>query len=443
MSSANVIIANQLDRKYHEGGNGCGNISSNQPNTTEYLNTTPIALAEQIENGLDVIHYGGQFWYNKNGCYRPAEMELRNYLQGKLGNEFSQHKVNQVFYTLLSRVRVEKLDTPSDWINFKNGVYNFREGRFYSHKEKKDIKFMNQIPVDYNEEAKCPRIEQFLSEVVSPEDRRTLLQFLGYCLVPTTRFEKALMLIGDGANGKSTFIKLMTAMIGQENISNLSLVDLSKQFRLSGIVGKMVNIYPDLPYKNVADLSVFKAVVSGDPITGEKKFGNSFTFVPYAKMVFSTNKLPTTQDISPAFFRRWLIVEFPNSFNGKQRDTGLLDKLITNEALQGLAQSAIECLIELYENEAFSESSKMQELLGSYERANNSVAAFIKERCETGESLEIHKTALYKSYKNFAHDEGLQMLGRNDFNKELRKQLPSLMEVSDSSRRWRGITVDK
>lgn len=429
--------------EYNDSGNGKHSHVENKANKDSYFSTKPISLAKQIIEEYDVIYYGGQLWYNKNGCYRLADMELRNYLQERLGDEFSSNKVKQVLYALQSRVYKEMFAPETCWINFRNGVYNWVEDSFHLHGDRNDVKFMNQIPVDFNKEAKCPMIETFLSEVITPEDKGVLLQFLGYCMIPTTKLEKAMMLIGEGANGKSTFLKVMTAMIGQENISNLSLFDLEKRFRLVGIVGKLVNIYPDLPNKNLVEIGIFKAVVSGDPLTGERKYGTAFSFNPYAKMLFSTNKLPTTQDISPAFFRRWLIIEFPNTFNGKQRDPGLLTKLSSREELEGLVQLSIRGLNELYSDEEFSESHKMNELIDNYEKANNPVSVFINERCVVGDGFEIKKTDLYATFKKFTFREGLQTLGRNDFARRVRKLIPSITEISDTSRRWRGIKLDK
>jgi len=235
-------------------------------------------------------------------------------------------------------------------------------------------------------------------------------------------------------------LKTFMRIIGKLNASTLSLYDLSHRFRLAEIVSKLANIFPDLPYKRLEDSSIFKAVVSGDHITGERKYGNPFTFVPFAKLIFSANRMPTTADISPGFFRRWLIIEFPFSFYGKDRDTRLLSKLTTEEELEGLLMSAIKGLKSLHENGDFQESQGMKDMKAEYERMNNPVAEFIEACCMVDPNVEIEKTKLYEKFREYTVEHKLQSLGRNDFYKELQKQVPSIVDVHDVSRRWRGIT---
>ncbi|HIC90540.1 MAG TPA: hypothetical protein EYP21_00450 [Syntrophaceae bacterium] len=401
----------------------------------------PIFIANRVQQVFDLIFYGGEFWYHKNGCYRPAEMVIRNFLQTELGKYFSSRFVSEVLYVLQSRCYTKNVKVNPQLISFKNGVYDWIEDKLYSHKEVSDQRFMTQLPVNFNPKAKCTRIDRFLDEVMRPEDKKALLQFIGYCLIPTTRFEKAMMLVGDGANGKSTFLKTLIALIGKSNTSTLSLYDLSHRFRLAEIVGKLVNVFPDLPYKKIQDSSAFKAIVSGDPITAEKKYLKPFTFEPFTKLIFSTNKLPQIQDISHAFFRRWLIVQFPNTFEGDKKDPGLLSQLTTQHELEGLLLLAIEGLNSLYEAEDFAESQGMRDMREEYERMNNPVSVFIDERCNVGPDYKVGKVILYEDFKHFVSNEKLPLLSQIEFNKELSKQIPTLKEISGKERYWRGIAI--
>ncbi|OGW16728.1 MAG: hypothetical protein A3G93_08450 [Nitrospinae bacterium RIFCSPLOWO2_12_FULL_45_22] len=401
----------------------------------------PIFIANRVEQEFDLIFYGGQFWYYNEGCYRPAEMEIREFLQTVLGKDFSSHFVKEVFYVLESRCFKKAIASDPGFINLRNGVYDWINAKLYPHSEMPDKRFIYQLPVSFNPKAKTPRIEKFLSEVVRPEDKKALLQFVGYCLIPTTRFEKAMMLLGEGANGKSTLIKILISLLGKDNVSTLSLHDLSHRFRLADLVGKLLNVFPDLPYRRLQDTANFKGLVSGDPITAERKYQRPFTFENFARLVFSTNKLPPTLDVSPAFFRRWLLIEFPNSFYGKDRDPGLLSRLTTREELEGFLLMAIEGLNSLYEAEEFTESQDMKDLRTEYERTSNPVNAFLEEQCQVDADAEIENAELFTAFRRYMFKEKLPSIGRNDFYKELKKIVPSLVEVRDSSRRYRGIKV--
>jgi len=400
---------------------------------------TPYYLSDLIKVQFNPIFYGGQFWYEKNGVLKPAEIPIRNFLLEELKDKFSSHKVKETLYALEAMCFVERINLLSEFISLENGIYDWTDDQLFDHEP--SVKFLNQIPVQLNKEAQCPMITKFLNEVVKPEDKKALLQFIGYCLIPDTRYEKALLLVGEGANGKSTLLKLLISLIGRDNITTLSLYDLSHRFRLAELVGKLANIFPDLPYKRLEDSSNFKAIVSGDPIMGERKYGKPFTFFPYAKLIFSANRMPSTKDISEAFFRRWLIIEFPNSFKGKERDTNLLNKLTTQEELEGFVLLAIEGLKSLSQEGDFAESDGMKALKTEYEQMNNPVAAFIDERCLIDPNVSVGKTELYRSFRDFAYEGKMETLGRNEFQRELIKQVPSVQEVRNPSRKWRGIAL--
>ena len=90
---------------------------------------------------------------------------------------------------------------------------------------------------------------------------------------------------------------------------------------MARLVGKLANICPDLPSTDLTGTSVFKSITGGDSLLAERKFEESFEFVPYARLVFSANLPPKSQDASPAFFRRWLVVPFEKTFQAGAHGT--------------------------------------------------------------------------------------------------------------------------
>jgi putative DNA primase/helicase len=134
-------------------------------------------------------------------------------------------------------------------------------------------------------------------------------------MTPDTSIQKAILLMGDGANGKSTYLRGQLAFIGKHNIAAVSLHKIENdRFSAARLVGRLANICPDLPGTELTSTSVFKAITGGDAMMAEYKFRDSFEFVPYARLIFSANHPPKSQDASPAFFRRWIVVPFERTF---------------------------------------------------------------------------------------------------------------------------------
>src|SRR5207302_7003645 len=106
-------------------------------------------------------------------------------------------------------------------------------------------------------------------------------------------------------------------------------------------------LYADLPDNILKSAGTFKMLTGGDSIMAERKFGHPFLFKNYAKLMFSCNKVPEVQEDSDAFFRRWIIITFPNKFEGANDDRDMLSKLTTPEELSGIFNWALKGLKRL------------------------------------------------------------------------------------------------
>jgi P4 family phage/plasmid primase-like protien len=165
------------------------------------------------------------------------------------------------------------------------------------------------------------------------------------------------MLVGSGSNGKSVFLKIIEALVGSQNTSHISLQDLDKdRFAAAGLYCKMVNTFADLKQLKLTSSGNFKMLVSGDSIRAQNKFKDPFSFRNYAKLIFSANKIPESDDETYAYYRRWLILEFEKIFD-EDRDTRLIDKLTTPEELSSLLNLALIALKKLRNDNGFKDIS--------------------------------------------------------------------------------------
>src|SRR5258708_14791752 len=155
------------------------------------------------------------------------------------------------------------------------------------------------------------------------------------------------ILVGEGAKGKSKYLRAGVAFLGKSNAAAVSLHKLENdRFAAARLIGRLANICPDLPSTDLTSTSVFKAITGGDALMAEYKFKNSFEFIPYSRLVFSANHPPKSQDASPAFFRRWLVVPFERTFVDGAPDmipSGMLDAMLSAPAeLSGVLNKTLE-----------------------------------------------------------------------------------------------------
>jgi putative DNA primase/helicase len=237
---------------------------------------------------------GGKLYRYVGGVYKPKDEKFVSSQVKALciglgmADEWSTHLASEV-------VEFIRVDAPALWerprldiLNVKNGLLRVVDRVLLPHSP--DHLSPVQLPVDYDPKADCPAIKKFVSEVFPADAVDLAWEILGWLMVPNTSIQKAVLLMGEGANGKSTWLSLLIAFIGKTNTSSVSLHKLeSDRFAAARLIGKFANICPDLPSEHLAGTSVFKAITGGDSMPGEYKFKDSFDFVPYARLVFSAN----------------------------------------------------------------------------------------------------------------------------------------------------------
>jgi phage/plasmid-associated DNA primase len=126
-----------------------------------------------------------------------------------------------------------------------------------------------------------------------------MLEYIAYCLIRDNKLQKDLMCVRDEDNGKSAMFRVIGKFLDRENISSKTLHSLvNDRFSTADLYGKLANIFADLSAKRLPDIESFKVLCSGNRISAERKFQDSFEFEPTAKLIFSANTPPKpTEDI--------------------------------------------------------------------------------------------------------------------------------------------------
>ena len=270
--------------------------------------------------------------YYRNGVYVPGgeillEKEVEKMYRYQLANK---HLSEIKGHIMRSTYRIhDEIDSDLNIINLKNGLYNIQTGEIKEHSP--NYLSINQVPLLYEPKAKPKLFGKFLREILYPSEIRTAIELMAYTFYRDNPFEIITILFGYGANGKSVFTGLLTALHGTKTISNVPLSSmLEDKFALSDLEGKSVNIDTELTNTTIRDTSVLKKLTGRQPTRIQRKNQRAYDVCLYAKLWFNANRIPATYDDSDAFFRRKIILGFPNKFEGKKDDPDLIKKLTTD-----------------------------------------------------------------------------------------------------------------
>ncbi|MCL0093010.1 phage/plasmid primase, P4 family [Dehalococcoidia bacterium] len=387
----------------------------------------------------EILVYQDGVWRTGGEVFIKAECERRVGIKEALTthdlNEITAH-IQRSTYTDRGSFNADKFI-----LNVKNGLLDVRTRELKPHTP--DHLSTVRIPVNYDPDAVCPIISKFLSEILHPQDVSIIEELLGYVLIPDYSIQRGFLLIGDGANGKTTLLNLIKNFVGKENCCSISWHALeTNRFATSDLEGKLVNIYADLPSQSLRYVGQFKMLTGGDVIGGERKFKSRFHFVNFARLLFSANRPPRVEnEDSFAFWRRWVILDFPNQFTDTigNRDKDILEKLTTEEEMSGLLNLALDGLGRLLDQGDFSFALSAEDVASKYMKAADPVYAFVEECCSLNGRGWIAKRDLYDAYISYCTKNGIPKLGMESFGRQL-KNTPNA-RVTSKKKGGRGERV--
>ena len=251
-------------------------------------------------------------------------------------------------------------------------------------------------------------------------------------MTPDTSIQKAILLLGDGANGKSTYLRAVLAFIGNNNAAALSLHKLENdRFSAARLIGRLANICPDLPGTDLTSTSVFKAITGGDTMMAEHKFKDSFEFVPYSHLVFSANHPPKSQDASPAFFRRWVVVPFDRTFADGGPDTipsDKLDAILSDPAeLSGVLNKALEALAAI-RTRGLSESDSSLRATDEFRQATDPLAVWLDRKTTRIPDAVTPQDRLHRDYCRNCAEAGRPTISKTAFGRAMKKLRPNVTD---------------
>ena len=398
-----------------------------------------------IEESKEILYYQNGVYVTGGEVLIEKEAEiLYNY---KLSNKaLSEIKGHIMRTTYCSRT---KFDIDINIINLGNGLYNIQTGEFKQHTP--DYPSVNQIPISYNSRARPNLFGRFLCEVLYPNEIRTAVELMAYTFYRDNPFEIIAILFGYGANGKGVFTGLLTALHGTKNVSNVPLYSMLKDvFALSDLENKNVNIDTELSSATIHDSAIIKKLTGRQPVRIQRKNQRAYDAILHTKLFFSANKIPESQDTSDAYFRRNIIISFPNKFEeGKNADPDFVKKLTTEEELSGIFGVLMMALRNILKNRKgiFVNEKTINERREKYELALDPMASFIKDAIaeDAVESDRETKDDFYSAYMRFCKEKRLAVESKESFGKILKNGKFNYTDGREGSgeRRtvWNGIRL--
>jgi len=340
--------------------------------------------------------------FNDNG-----EAVVRTELTDGLEEQYKVHGMREALDHIRGRTIVAKQEIggPEGYVAAENCVIDLDDGERREHSP--DFRFLSRLGCEYDPDANAPKFNAFLKQVVpSGSDRKKLQEYAGYTLMHWgLPYHKALFLVGPTASGKSTFLDTINAMLGVETVASLTPQQLTGE-RFSGaeLFEKWANIRNDIPAATVENTGMFKEIIGGDPMKAERKRKDPFMFEPTAKHLFAANELPSTESDDEAFYRRILLVPFPETVPAADRDKHLDEKL--QSELPGVLNWALSGYERLQKQAAFTGDRSPGETQQTWQKWADSVSRFEKAALTDG-SDEIVKTDVYAAYLEYCRQEGI------------------------------------
>ena len=362
-------------------------INQGKPNEYERIREMPYLTASKLLNKYANFCLIGDkhdkailaFYDVDRGIYEASEI-LRYKLYKALDFRFSPQQWAKIDMMLKTEVRLKTQSEDPHLIPVGNGIYNNLQGKLLEFSPK--YIFMSKIKTNYKPDAKKPIIsgfdfDEWLNSIACyDEEVVTLLwQVINEAINPNRTRDKIGFLIGDGANGKGTFQRLLENLIGKENVSSLKPPDFADRFSKEGLIGKVCNIGDDISSAYIDEISPLMSIATGDSVLIEAKGKSVISANLKLFCLFSGNAMPNVRNKSEGWYRRLLIIPFNADFKGAKNDPRIKEEYLANHQL---LEYVLKKSIEMDFNH-FIEPRAVKSMINEYKVDNDFYRSFVIE----------------------------------------------------------------
>lgn len=304
-------------------------------------------------------------------------------------------------------------------INCQNGILNLETGVLLKHTPQ--VRVTKMTGVIFNPNAKCPNFLKFLDRIMPDNKLQNYLQrATGYSLTAETNEQVFFFLHGSGANGKSTFLRVLLEIFGDYgDQASINFLSEPGRFEIAGLAGlrfcSTIEVTEGKPFAE----EFVKQMTGNDRLTGEYKFKDKFSFEPTHKIWLAANHRPLIKGTDNAIWRRVKVIPFSETIPEEEQDKKLLDLLLSE--LPGIFNWAVQGCLD-WQEYGLNEPVTVKLATTSYREDSDLIAQFLQTCCYENEDHEEGATDLYKSFLNWCETCGEHPLSQSQFGIKLEEK---------------------
>jgi len=364
----------------------------------------------------------GLWWmWNSKGLFWELtdEVDVLNMINESIGIEIiKSNERNEILNALkqVGRNRIPKPIQPT-WIQFKDEIFDIKTGE--TLKPTPEYFVVNPIPYKLHQDKfmETPMMDKIFEEWVGKDYVKTLYEILAYCMLPDYPINRLFCFVGAGMNGKSKFLELLANFVGENNCTSTELdMLMTSRFEVTRLHKKLVCQLGETNFNEMSRTSMLKKLTGGDLIGYEYKNKNPFHDKNYAKILISTNSLPTTTDKTFGFYRRWMIIDFPNQFS-EQKD---ILKEIPEEEYECLALKCCFILNDLLKDRRFHKEGTVEQRKERYESKADFLQKFLEDFVEEEPNDHITKADFSRKFNSWCKENRHREMSDNSIGKKMK-----------------------
>jgi putative DNA primase/helicase len=335
-------------------------------------------------------------------------------------------------------VRIEELDREPFLFNTRSGTVDLRTRGVRTH-DPKDL-LTKTSPVAFDPQAACPRWHAFLRTAMAGDEEMIgyLQRAVGYAATASIREQVAFILWGGGANGKSTFLEVVKASLGEYAVSTKGATIMAGARPESGgspdpqiiaLVGSRMVIAVETDEFGRLNEGRVKSLTGGDTISARDLHAKPISFQPTFKLFLATNHKPQIRGTDNGIWRRLHLIPWTVAIPPEEQDKDLKDKLLGE--LPGILAWIVAGAVAWY-RDGLMPPAKVKAATDAYRAEMDTLAAFFAERCELGPTCRTGATELYREYRDWAEQGGERPMSQVIFGQRLGDN-PDLRRVRDGN----------
>lgn len=381
------------------------------------------AFGDYLIRKYNIINIEKKLYMYSEGSYISCEEGLGKLIVNLIPN-LSMTKKKEVKEYIKDKSNNTE-ESSEKYICLENGILDIKNLKLQSHTP--EIVTRNKINLNYYEHTKNEEIDTIMNNLSVNDNEivQLLYEMIGYCLYRGMPFQKVFMLVGNGANGKSTLLNMVTRVLGENNVSHVDLKEIAtSRFGKSELYMKLANIADDCSSSYLEDISTMKRLTGESYTSIEFKGQNSFSAKINTKMIMSYNSLPRINDTTNGLNRRLIIIPLNAEFKkgNYNYDPFISEKLRKKENLEYVLYKAVQAIHKVLLRKEFTIPEQVKIETQEYMKDNNPVLCFLSEVYEDEDISTIACQEVYASFNAWKIENGLKSeMSMTRFGTEMKK----------------------